>query len=179
MSFRAGSADEMAETAGEFALLPNDEYLATVTSMTFDSAAGKPATQYGPAQDQYVAALNLTTFADGSALEDTDGNSLPDYDLRVWINHNKMGMVPQPSKARKFFAACLGQPLANSIEIANFPDDLIGKKLYVSTLNKKTEKGEWTRAQDFRPLKIERKRAAAQPVAQETEADTDSDEIQF
>jgi hypothetical protein len=89
-------------------------------------------------------------------------------------------MIPQPSKARKFFAACLGQPLANAIEIENFPEDLIGKRIYVSTMNNKSSKGGvFTNAQDFRPLKINRatRRTVEEPVT--SAATTEDDDIQF
>lgn len=184
MTFRAGSAEELA-AGGDYVNLPDDEYLATVTSMEFESAEGKPATQYGPAQDQYKVTLAVNSFADGSPLEDTDGNPVEDFSIRMWINHNKIGMVPQPSKARKFFAACLGQPIANAIEIANFPDDLLGKQIYVSTINNKSAKGGvFTNAQDFRPLRINRATRAGRPAAEVAvdatqEADSSGDEIQF
>lgn len=182
MVFRAASAEELAER-GDFVNLPDDEYLATVSAMEFDSAEGKPATLYGPAQDQYKVTLDIKSFADGSPLEDTDGNPVESFQIRTWINHNKIGMVPQPSKARKFFAACLGQPIANAIEIANFPDDLIGKQLYVSTINNKSAKGgTFTNAQDFRPLRINRagrNRSQEVTVNAQSEADETSDEIQF
>ena len=183
MVFRAGSAEELA-AGGDFVNLPDDEYLATVSSMEFVSKEGQPDTQYGPAQDQYKVTLDVQSFADGSPLEDTDGDPVEEFQIRMWLNHNKIGMVPQPSKARKFFAACLGQPIANAIEIANFPDDLLGKQIYVSTINKKSAKGgTFTNAQDFRPLRIARgnRAAAATEVRVDAtpEADTTSDDIQF
>ena len=189
MPFTAGSAEELAANAGEFQLLPDDEYKAEVTSVAFDSKEGKPAGLYGPAQDQYIFDLKILSFADGSDLEDTEGKPVEDFTLRTFINHNKMGMVPQPSKARKFMAAILQQPLGNRIEVENFPDDFIGKQLFVSTINKKTDKGEWTRVQDFRPLRIVRRtRSAATQGATEGEQEQaegtnnvaiDDDEIKF
>lgn len=159
MTFRAGSAEELAASSN-VVRLPDDEYLAEVVAMEFLPKENQQPTQYGPPQDQYIAHLKMISFADGSDLEDDKGSPLAEeVVLKTFINHNKMGMIPQPSKARKFFAALLRQPIANSIEIADFPDGLIGKQLYVSTMNKPNSKGDvWTRAQDFRPIKIERAR---------------------
>lgn len=184
-TFRAGSAEELAEQS-DFQLLPEDEYLAQVIAMELVPAEDQKPTQYTPVPtDQYKAHLRILSFADGAALEDTEGKPVQEYTIQEWINHNRMGMVPQPSKARKFFAACLRQPVGQAIQIENFPDDLVGKQLYVSTLNKKSEKGgTWTRAQEFRPIKIERTRRSAS--AEETpasdsnqEADNIGDELTF
>ena|SRR5687768_8702031 len=186
MAFRAGSADEMAANA-DFQLLPEDEYLASVEEMEFVPKEDQQPSKFTPVpQDQYKAHLRIHSFADGADLEDTEGKPVAEFKIIQWINPNKVGMVPQPSRARKFFAALLRQPIANAIEIDNFPDDLIGKQLYVSTLNVKSEKGgTWTRAQDFRPIKIERNRRAAATESESTaaeaprEVELDEDELTF
>lgn len=179
MSFRAGSAEELAASSN-VTRLPDDEYLAEVVAMEFLPKESQQPTQYGPPQDQYIAHLRMISFADGSDLENTDGETISDeYVLKTFINHNKMGMIPQPSKARKFFAALLKQPIANSIEIADFPDGLVGKQLYVSTMNKPNSKGDiWTRAQDFRPIKIERARRGSS-AEEATEASEAAPEVTF
>lgn len=179
MPFRSGSAEELEEQSGGI-LLPEDEYLAEVTAMTLWPASEQQPTQYTPEPvDQYKVDLTFRSFADGSDLEDENGNPVPSpFIVKAIINHNKMGLVPQASKARKFMAACLRQPINKAIEIATFPDDLVGKQLYVSTLNKNG----WTRAQDFRPIKIERQRPSetveAAPAAGSTASDS-NDEITF
>lgn len=185
MAFRAGSAEEMA--AQSSLQLPEDEYLGVVSSMEFESAEGKPPTPYGPAQDQWKTKIQLLSFADGSDLEDIDGKPVEDFSLTVWLNVNKMGMVPQPSKARRFLTAILRIPVGAAIEIANFPEDVIGKQLYVTTVNKKTDSGTWTRADGFRPLKIERARRGAPATEEPAEeqiavpagSGIEEDEIQF
>lgn len=165
MPFRAGSAEEMA-SSGDFKLLPEDEYLGEVTDFEFIPKENQQPTMYGPPQDQYKVTIVAKSFADGSPLEDTDGNAIEGgtFPIKTFINHNRMGIGNAgPSKARKFFAALLQQPINDRIEIEDpFPQVLVGKSLYFSTMNKKdTNGGEWTRVQDFRPLKINRQRRSA------------------
>lgn len=182
MSFRVPSAKEMAENSN-FPTLPEDEYLGTVTSYEFQEQKPNP---FGPPRDQYLFKVRLESFADGSPLEDTKGEPVKgDFTLNAFIDHNRIGMIPQPSKARKFFAALMRQPVGDPIEIANFPDDLIGKSLYVATANKPGKEAgvEFTRPADYRAIKIERKRKSAEASEDtrqaEPEADADGDDIQF
>ncbi len=182
MSFRVPSAKEMAENSN-FPTLPEDEYLGTVTSYTFQEKVQNP---FGDPRDQYLFKIRLESFADGSPLEDTKGEEVKeDFTLNAFIDHNRIGMIPQPSKARKFFAALMRQPVGDPIEIANFPDDLIGKQLFVATVNKagKEVGVEFTRPADYRAIKIERKRKGAAAEADtkeaEVEPDDEGDEIQF
>jgi hypothetical protein len=183
MPFRAPSAKEMAENSN-FPVLPEDEYLGTVTGYEFQEKVPNP---FGEPRDQYKFKIRLESFADGAPLETREGEEVKgEFTLNAFIDHNRIGMIPQPSKARKFFAALLRQPVGDTIEIENFPDDLVGKTLYVATANKPGKEAgvEFTRPADYRPIKIERnrKRAAAaeesEPVAV-TEADDEGDEIQF
>lgn len=179
MAFRSGSAEELEEQSGGI-MLPEDEYIATVTAMELWPASEQKPSQYTPVPvDQYKVDLDFHSFADGSDLEDDQGNAVPKpFIVKAIINHNKMGLVPQASKARKFMAALLRQPINKAIEIENFPEDLIGKQLYVSTLNKNG----WTRAQDFRPIRIERERQKAGAVEPAPDAGStagEADEITF
>lgn len=184
MSFRAPSAKEMAENSN-FPVLPEDEYLGTVVSYEFQEKVPNP---FGDPRDQYKFKVRLESFADGTPLEDIKGEPIKgEFVLNAFIDHNRIGMIPQPSKARKFFAALLRQPVGDTIEIENFPDDLIGKTLYVATANKPGKEAgvEFTRPADYRPIKIERnrRRAAAaeesEPTSAVSEADDEDDAIQF
>ena len=182
MAFRAPSAKEMAENSN-FPTLPEDEYLGTVISYEFQPQKPNP---FGDPRDQYLFKVRLESFADGSPLEDVKGEAIKgEFVLNAFIDHNRIGMIPQPAKARKFMAALLRQPVGDVIEIENFPDDLIGKTLYVATVNKagKDGVGEYTRPADYRPIKIERKRrGAAEAEATEatrTEPEDSADDIQF
>jgi hypothetical protein len=184
MAFRAPSAKEMAENSN-FPTLPEDEYLGTVTSYEFQAQKPNP---FGDPRDQYLFKIRLESFADGTPLEDTKGEPVKgDFTLNAFIDHNRIGMVPQPAKARKFFAALLRQPVGDEIQIENFPDDLIGKTLYVATVNKPGKEAgvEFTRPADYRPIKIERKRRGAGETTEATEApksagvELDEDDIQF
>lgn len=183
MSFRVPSAKEMAENSN-FPVLPEDEYLGTVISYEFQKDKPNP---FGDPRDQYLFKVRLDSFADGSPLEDKEGEAVKgDFVLNAFIDHNRLGMIPQPSKARKFFAALLRQPVAEAIEIENFPDELVGKQLYVATINKPgKEGGEFTRPQDYRPVKIDRKRRSTATEVAETSTndasnfEVEDDDIQF
>jgi hypothetical protein len=184
MAFRAKSAKEMAEDS-DFPTLPDDEYLGTVTSYEFQPQKPVPWNP-GELRDQYLFKIRLESFADGSPLEDTNGDALKsEFVLNAFIDHNRLGMIPVPSKARKFFAALMRQPIGDAIEIENFPDELVGKQLLVATMNKPgKEGGEFTRPQDFRAVKIERKsRKGASLTAPAEEApdatSEEDDDIQF
>lgn len=179
MPFRAPSAKEMAENS-DFPLLPEDEYLGTVTGYEFQPQAPNP---FGDPRDQYKFKIRLESFADGSPLEDSKGNPIDkEFTLNAFIDPARIGMIPQPAKARKFMAALLRQPVGDTIEIENFPDDLVGKSLLVATMNKPgKEGGEFTRPADYRAVKIERKRRAAVEEEPEKAADVEieNDEIRF
>ena len=185
MPFRVPSAKELAEN-NNFPVLPEDEYLGTIVGYEFQPQRPSP---WNPEElrDQYLFKVRLESFADGSPLEDNKGEPLTEpFILNAFIDHKRIGMITQPSRARKFFAALLRQPVGDSVEIENFPDELVGKTLYVSTLNKAGKEAgvEFTRAADYRPIKIERKRRGAasektEEAAPEPEADDTGDDIQF
>lgn len=174
--FNMPSADELAARAG--APLPEDEYLAEVSEITIDKDNVSPYT--GEKRDQLKVKFNILSFADGTELVDVDGNPLNAYTLTAFIDPTRVGMKPQPSRARKFFTAAMGLPLSSAISISG-PEELIGKRLVIGTVNKPSKDNptvKYTRANDYKGIKKERPaRRPAQsltPVAQD-----DSEEIAF
>lgn len=163
--FRMPSAEELAERAG--APLPEDEYLAEVIEVTIDKDNINPYTQ--EKRDQLKVKLNILSFADGTELVDVDGNPLESYTLTTFIDPTKVGMKPQISKARKFFTSAMGVPTGSAIQLSG-PEDLIGKRLIVGTLNKPSKDNPsvlYTRAQDFKSTKKQRpERRTSTPLVQ-------------
>lgn len=153
----AASEDEL-ESGGDFTTLAEDEYIAKVTSIEIkkDQPNKFPSkNDDGPVHDMLVLKADALTFADGETL--VDENDVPvegSVPFQVWLNPKKRGMIPQPAKTRKAFAAILGQALGDAINIESF-EDLVGKQFIVSL---KPNNG-YNNATDFRPLKRNRTRA--------------------
>lgn len=149
--FKMPSEQELSERGG--LPLPEDDYLAEVVEVTIDPDNVNPFPPYNT-RDQLKVKFAIMSFADGSDLVDIDGNPVESFMLTSFIDPTRVGMKPQPSRARKFFAACMGVPLGSSIQIKG-PEELIGKTLIVGTINKPgKEVGQlWTRAADYRPVK--------------------------
>lgn len=121
------SGEELAKRGGDFKLLPEDEYVLEVKEISVNKD------QRNPYNDEVRDTLTVKTkpikFADGSPLVDIDGEDVPDDKLIFdFIDPTKVGMKPQPSKARKFFTAALGIPLASGFDLEDYAD-LLGKRL--------------------------------------------------
>ena len=154
----APSEEDLAANS-DFTVLPEDEYLAKVTSIEVkkDQPNKYPSKNDNePLHDMLVLKAEALTFADGEPLEDENGDLLEEGEtvpFQVWLNPKKRGMVPQPAKTRKAFAAILGQALGDPINIDSF-DDLVGKTFIVSL----KPSGGYNNAQDFRAVKRARSR---------------------
>lgn len=171
--FNMPSAEELALRAG--VPIPEDEYLAEVTEITIDKDNVSPFT--GEKRDQLKVKFTLLSFSDGSELVDTTGAPLETYVLTAFIDPTRVGMKPQPSRARKFFTAAMGVPLSSAIQLSG-PEDLIGKRLIIGTVNKpgKDNPGSlYTRATDYKPIRKERpaRRAPAPLVTDSTDDEVD------
>lgn len=177
--FKMPSAEELAERAG--APLPEDEYLAEVTEITIDKDNVNPYTK--EVRDQLKVKFNVISFADGSELVDNEGTPLDGYTLTAFIDPSKVGMKPVVSRARKFFTSVLGVPVGSAIDIAG-PEELIGKKLIIGTINKPSKDNPsvvYTRAQDYKPVKKQRPERKPAPLIQATANTDDSgdEEVTF
>jgi len=158
--YYAPSEDELAKGGGDYPVLGEDEYIAKVTSITVESMKNNFPSKgdEDPMHDMLKVKYNIISFADGEPLVLDNGDDLdPKFEGvlpgQVFLNPKKVGMVPVPSKTRKFFAAALGQPLGQPIQIADF-SELVGSLIIVSL---KPENG-YNNAKDFRAAKRARGR---------------------
>jgi hypothetical protein len=158
MSFgwSAPSEDEL-ESGGDFVILPEDEYVAKVVAI--DIAKDQPnkfpsKNDSAPTHDMLVLKAEALTFADGEPLVDIKDEPIEGtVSFQVWLNPKKRGMIPQPSKTRKAFAAILGQSVGDPIDVSDF-NELVGNTFIVSLKN---ENG-YNNAKEFRPIKRARSR---------------------
>ena len=156
MGFSAPSEEELANRPSEFPVVAEDEYIVKITAWELKkdmlnkfAKEGEPKTH-----DMLKFSLDVLSFANGDDLLDID-DEVPEGPVRsnVLLDPKKVGMIPQPSKTRKFFAAALGQPVGDRIDIDSY-DELIGKTL-IATL--KPNNG-YNNPTDFRAIRRSRTR---------------------
>ena len=158
LGWNAPSEEELEQLGNQdWTVLAEDEYLAKVTSISVekDQPNRFPSkNDREPFHDMLVLKADVLSFADGESLVDKDDEPVEGtVPFQVWLNPKKRGMVPQPAKTRKAFAAILGQALGDPINIDSF-DDLVGKTFIVSL----KPNGTYNNAVDFRPAKRARSR---------------------
>lgn len=153
----APSEEELESQGGDFTVLPEDEFIAKVVGIDIkkDQPNKFPSKNDNePFHDMLVLRAEALTFADGEPLTDINDEPVEgSVPFQVWLNPKKRGMVPQPAKTRKAFAAILGQALGDPINIESF-EELIGKTFIVSL----KPNGGYNNAQDFRPASRRRSR---------------------
>jgi hypothetical protein len=162
---------------GSRQLLPSDEYVVRISE--YEEKLNEPD-QYNPGQTRDVIVFKMTplSFADGSELEDTEGDPVVDKLLFAFIEPKRTGYsATGPSKARKFFSAAMGQMPDAELAIDSW-DDLLGKTLIAAVGMSKDGKN--NRVNDYRPVKVQRARkgATAKPAAP-VEDDDNPDELPF
>lgn len=152
MSFGWSAPSEDELEGGDWTVLPEDEYIAKVTSVELKKDQPNRFPSKGdmePTHDMLVLRAEAITFADGETLVDIEDKPVEaTVPFQVWLNPKKRGMIPQPAKTRKAFAAILGQSIGDPIDIASF-DELAGKQFIVSL----KPNGSYNNAVDFRPVK--------------------------
>lgn len=150
-------SEEELESGGDWTVLAEDEYIAKVVAIDIAKDQPNKFPSKGdsePFHDMLVLKAEALTFADGETLVDREGAPVEGtVPFQVWLNPKKRGMIPQPAKTRKAFAAILGQPVGDPIDIASF-DELVGKTFIVSL----KPNGSYNNATDFRPAKRNRTR---------------------
>jgi hypothetical protein len=171
------SEAEYQETrTSDFSLFPPDDYILQVLSVTeqpgkvdiFDKP--KP----GEAQRTYTGLevrFTIVSFANGDELVDEDGAEVHEARTPLffdWFDPERVGLKPQPAKARKFFAYAMGKELEDRIDIEEW-SELVGKRLIGGVIVKPNAKGERrNKVVDYRPIRARRRAAAA--VANPAEA---------
>lgn len=165
MGFNIPSEQELAArgSGGNYSLLPEDEYLVEVKQIDIEK---QPDTFNGGAlRDVAKVRLGIVSFADGSPAVDVDGKEAVDRLFFDFIDINKIGMKPRPSKARKFFAACLNQPVGDGISLGSF-DELLGKRIVVATIHRTSSAGVTRNTiTEYRAPRQRTRPAAAAPAA--------------
>jgi hypothetical protein len=154
----SAASEEELNSQRDYTLLPEDEYIAKVTSVEIkkDQANKFPSKgDMDPTHDMIVLKAEVLSFADGEPLVDDAGNPVEDevISFQAWLNPKKVGLVPQIAKTRKAFAAILGQPVGERINIGDL-NELVGKTFIVAL---KPNNG-YNNAYDFRPHKRVRTR---------------------
>lgn len=161
MGWYAPSEEELEAQGGDYDTLPEDEYIAEITGIRIKKDVVNRFPSKGdddPTHDMLEVKFKALSFANGDGLVDQDDNDLDGpVPFQGLLNPKKVGMIPQPSKTRKFFAAALGQPVGDAIKIDNY-DDLIGKKLIVSL----KPNGTYNNPTDFRAIRKSRSRGTTQ-----------------
>lgn len=153
----APSEEELESMPRDFTTLGEDEYIAKITDIKVEKKPNRfPSNgDMEDPHDMIIVRAEALTFADGETLVDEKGAPVEStVPFQIQLNPKKRGMIPQPAKTRKFFAAVLGQNIGDPIDIADF-GELIGKQVIVSL---KPNNG-YNNAQDFRPIKRQRTRA--------------------
>jgi hypothetical protein len=147
------SAEELeARGGGQFTLMGEDSYRVRVKELKLSTRPNpyEKSDEHPNGRPRETAALKLDvlSFEDGSALVDQDGNETSDRLFFDFIEVEKIGMVPKPSKARKFIAAALGQPVAQAIDFGDW-QELVGKELIAHAIIKRNGKNG---IDDYRPI---------------------------
>lgn len=176
MGLNIPSESDYAESGAgsDFKLLPADDYIVEVTQVT-EQPNKKDI--FNP--DRTFLGLEVRfkpiSFSNGDELVDEDGADLTFKPMFIdWLDTERVGLKPQASKSRKFFAAALGLAVEDRITLSDF-QDLVGKRLVVVVITKANQKGvRQNRISDYRLLRTRGRRAAATeapaPAAQAVEA---------
>lgn len=180
MGISIPSADEYQASRGDtadFTLFPEDDYIAEIKDIEVKKDQvdifNKNADGSQKVRDTLLVRLRPISFLNGDELEDENGDPVGDDRLFfAFIDPTHVGLVPQPAKARKFFAAALGQNVEDRIDIESY-GDLVGKRLVVGIIHKPDKNGKkQNRVNDFRLLRQKSKRTPKTDSAVEAEAAT-------
>lgn len=151
------SADEYAanNTGGsDFTLLPPDDYIVEVKEIVIQKDQIDIYSKEGRKRDTLQVRCRVISFANGDTLVDENGDDVNDERLFfAFVDPTRVGLVPQPAFARKFFAAALGMQVEDRIELEDY-DDLIGKRMIAVAIIKPNQKGvKKNKVVDFRPIR--------------------------
>lgn len=157
----------------DFSLFPADDYILEVSEVNiqygkvdiFDKPKpGQPQRTY----DGLEIRFRPISFANGDELVDEDGEDIPAGRNPLffdWLDPERVGLKPQPAKARKFFAYATGVELEDRIDIDDF-QDLVGKRLIGVVVIKTNGQGKRNnRITDYRPIRRRRGAAAKAETA--------------
>lgn len=175
MGYRLPSESEYADTAkSDFTLLPPDDYMVEVKEIIVQKDQLDIYDKNTPqrVRDTLQVRLRVISFANGESLVDEDGDEVADERLFfAFVDPTRVGLIPQPSFARKFFSAAVGVEVGQTVEFDSY-DELVGKRLIASTIIKPNAKGvKKNKVTDFRLI---RRRPAKAKAATDPKADAAS-----
>jgi len=167
-SYSVPSQEEIEENSGgdRVALPGNEQYLAEVVEL---EDITKPNFD-GKMQDYLKCKWNITSFRDGSDLEDLDQTLVPDGRW-IWrdIDFARVGFMRDgtPSLARQFFLSAIGQSdmTAKIEDISN--DDIMGKQMVLTLVvyNKQKDGKQANRVSAISPVRAPRRGGATVDAA--------------
>ena len=157
------------QSQSDFSLFPADDYILEVSEVNiqkdkvdiFDKPKpGQPQRTY----DGLEVRFRIISFANGDELVDENGADIPEARNPLffdWFDPERVGLKPQPAKARKFFAFSTGVELEDRIDIEDF-QELVGKRLIGVVVIKTSGAGvRRNKVTDYRPIRRRRAAAAA------------------
>lgn len=155
-----------ARRGSDFVLLPEDDYIVEVKEIEVKHDVPNKFNPEEQPGDRWTVKLRAISFSNGDDLVDVDGNP-PDGErlFFTFLDPKRKGLVPRPSKTRRFIAAALGQNIEERIELDDI-NDLVGKRLNVTVIHRNG----YANPDEFRPI---RKRAVKKADDAEVKAEAD------
>lgn len=176
LSFPSAAEMEEQYSSGdrEYKNLPEDFYILQIKSVEIQK---DKTNQWQPTpHDEWKVGFEVVSFQNGEPVFYADGSE-PEADrtpyLTAFINPTKMGMVPQPSKARRFLTAALGLDVGARVELDSV-ESLVGKRLVGRVIHKPDSKNaqiQRDRLDDFLAIRRRPTRTAAPAKTEDVEAD--------
>lgn len=154
------SADEYAAqstgSGSDFTLLPPDDYIVEVKEIVIQPNQVDIYDKNTPqrVRDTLQVRCRVISFANGDPLVDENGDDVNDERLFfAFVDPTRGGLIPQPSFARKFFAAVLGLPVDARLDVPEY-SELVGKRAIAVAIIKPNSKGvKKNKVVDFRPIR--------------------------
>lgn len=173
MGISIPSESEYAENRqSDFSLFPADDYILEVSSVTIQKDKVDIFSKENRVYDGLEVRFRVISFANGDELVDEDGNDIHPQRVPLffdWFDPERVGLKPQPAKARKFFAYATGVELEDRIDIEDF-QSLVGKRLIGVVIIKASAAGiKRNKISDYRPIRTRRAKAVA-PATQAPES---------
>lgn len=168
MGISIPSESEYAEQrTSDFSLFPADDYILEVQSVAIQKDKVDIFSKENRVYDGLEVRFRVISFANGDELVDEDGNDIHPQRVPLffdWFDPERVGLKPQPAKARKFFAYSTGVELEDRIDIDDF-QSLVGKRLIGVVIIKANAAGiKRNKIADYRPIRARRGRPAAAPA---------------
>jgi hypothetical protein len=154
-----------ARGGGKFTVLGEDWYVVRAKDIKierkpnpYDRTEAEPN---GKMRDTAAVKFDVISFEDGTGLIDNDGNETSDRLAFDFLEIEKMGLKPKPSKARKYTAATLDLPLNQGLQFDSW-EETLNKPILAHIVIKKNGKNG---IDDYRAIPLRKRGALAQATA--------------